>query len=110
MYHVLSDVYKRQARHHVHRGTAHIIGIIHPHHRHIRYIGINQRDTVLKHFFISSICDKNHIHIRINNNIPVSYTHLAKLKTAISATGYEVKGISSEAYEKKKGLYSFFPK
>ena len=34
----------------------------------------------------------------------------AKLKTAISATGYEVKGISSEAYEKKKGLFSFFHK
>ena len=31
----------------------------------------------------------------------------AKLKTAISATGYEVKGISSEPYEKKKGLFSF---
>ena len=30
----------------------------------------------------------------------------AKLKTAISATGYEVKGISSEPYEKKKGLFS----
>ena len=28
----------------------------------------------------------------------------AKLKTAISATGYEVKGITSEPYEKKKGL------
>ena len=32
------------------------------------------------------------------------------LKTAISATGYEVKGISSEPYEKKKGLFSFFHK
>ena len=30
----------------------------------------------------------------------------AKLKTAISATGYEVKGISSELYEKKKGLFA----
>ena len=29
----------------------------------------------------------------------------AKLKTAISATGYEVKGISSEPYEKKKVLF-----
>ena len=34
----------------------------------------------------------------------------AKLKTAISATGYEVKGISSQPYEKKKGLFSFFHK
>ena len=34
----------------------------------------------------------------------------AKLKTAISATGYEVKGISSEPYEKKKGLFSFLHK
>ena len=34
----------------------------------------------------------------------------AKLKTAISATGYEVKGISSELYEKKKGLFSFLHK
>lgn len=29
------------------------------------------------------------------------------LKTAISATGYEVKGISSEPYEKKKGVQIF---
>ena len=34
----------------------------------------------------------------------------AKLKTAISATGYEVKGISSQPYEKKKGLFSFLHK
>ena len=34
----------------------------------------------------------------------------AKLKTAISATRYEVKGISSEPYEKKKGLFSFLHK
>ena len=34
----------------------------------------------------------------------------SRLKTAINATGYEVKGISSEAYEKKKGLFSFFHK
>ena len=34
----------------------------------------------------------------------------AKLKTAISATGYEVKGITSEPYEKKKGLFSFLHK
>ena len=34
----------------------------------------------------------------------------AKLKTAISATGYEVKGISLQPYEKKKGLFSFFHK
>lgn len=34
----------------------------------------------------------------------------AKLKTAISATGYEVKGITSETYEKKKGLFSFLHK
>ena len=32
----------------------------------------------------------------------------AKLKTAISATGYEVKGISSELYEKKKVCFHFF--
>ena len=32
----------------------------------------------------------------------------AKLKTAISATGY--KGITSEPYEKKKGLFSFLHK
>ena len=31
----------------------------------------------------------------------------AKLKTAISATGYEVKGITSEPYEKKKGTVFF---
>ena len=34
----------------------------------------------------------------------------AKLKTAISATGYEVKGVTSEPYEKKKGLFSFLHK
>lgn len=34
----------------------------------------------------------------------------AKLKTAISATGYEVKGITSEPHEKKKGLFSFLHK
>lgn len=33
-----------------------------------------------------------------------------KLKTAISATGYEVKGVTSEPYEKKKGLFSFLHK
>ncbi len=34
----------------------------------------------------------------------------AKLKTAINATGYEVKGVTSEPYEKKKGLFSFLHK
>ena len=34
----------------------------------------------------------------------------AKLKTAIGATGYEVKGVASEPYEKKKGLFSFLHK
>ena len=34
----------------------------------------------------------------------------AKLKTAIGATGYEVKGVTSEPYEKKKGLFSFLHK
>lgn len=34
----------------------------------------------------------------------------AKLKTAISATGYEVKGVTSEPYEKKKRLFSFLHK
>lgn len=34
----------------------------------------------------------------------------AKLKIAISATGYEVKEITSEPYEKKKGLFSFLHK
>ena len=34
----------------------------------------------------------------------------AKLKTAISTTGYEVKGVTSEPYEKKKGLFSFLHK
>ena len=34
----------------------------------------------------------------------------AKLKTAISATGYEVIGITSEPYEKKKGLFSILQK
>ena len=34
----------------------------------------------------------------------------AKLKTAINATGYEVKNITSEPYEKKKGLFSLFHK
>lgn len=34
----------------------------------------------------------------------------AKLKTAISATGYEVKGVTSEPYEKKNGLFSFLHK
>ena len=34
----------------------------------------------------------------------------ARLKTAISATGYEVKGVTSEPYEKKKGLFSFLHK
>ncbi len=34
----------------------------------------------------------------------------SRLKTAISATGYEVKGITLEPYEKKKGLFSFLHK
>ena len=34
----------------------------------------------------------------------------AKLKTVINATGYEVKSITSEPYEKKKGLFSLFHK
>ena len=34
----------------------------------------------------------------------------ARLKAAINATGYEVKGITSELYEKKKGLFSFLHK
>lgn len=34
----------------------------------------------------------------------------SRLKTAINATGYEVKGITSELYEKKKGLFSFLHK
>ena len=34
----------------------------------------------------------------------------AKLKTAINATVYEVKGVTSEPYEKKKGLFSFLHK
>lgn len=34
----------------------------------------------------------------------------ARLKAAINATGYEVKGITSEPYEKKKGLFSFLHK
>ena len=34
----------------------------------------------------------------------------AKLKTSISVTGYEVKGVTSEPYEKKKGLFSFLHK
>ena len=33
-----------------------------------------------------------------------------RLKAAINATGYEVKGITSEPYEKKKGLFSFLHK
>lgn len=32
------------------------------------------------------------------------------LKAAINATGYEVKGITSEPYEKKKGIFSFLHK
>lgn len=31
----------------------------------------------------------------------------AKLKTAISATGYEVKGISSQPYEKERFVFIF---
>ena len=34
----------------------------------------------------------------------------ARLKAAINATGYEVKGITSEPFEKKKGLFSFLHK
>ena len=34
----------------------------------------------------------------------------AALKAAINATGYEVKGITSEPYEKKKGIFSFLHK
>ena len=34
----------------------------------------------------------------------------ARLKATINATGYEVKGITSEPYEKKKGLFSFLHK
>ena len=33
-----------------------------------------------------------------------------RLKAAIKATGYEIKGITSEPYEKKKGLFSFLKK
>ena len=33
-----------------------------------------------------------------------------RLKAAIKATGYEIKGITSEPYEKKKGLFSFLHK
>ena len=33
-----------------------------------------------------------------------------RLKATINATGYEVKGITSEPYEKKKGLFSFLHK
>lgn len=32
----------------------------------------------------------------------------AALKAAINATGYEVKGITSEPYEKKKGFFPFY--
>ena len=32
----------------------------------------------------------------------------AKLKTAINATGYEVKGVTSEPYEKKRDFFPFF--
>ena len=34
----------------------------------------------------------------------------ARLKAAINATGYEVKGITSEPFEKKKRLFSFLHK
>ena len=34
----------------------------------------------------------------------------SRLKTAINAKGYEVIGITSEPYEKKKGLFSFLHK
>lgn len=33
-----------------------------------------------------------------------------RLKAALKATGYEIKGITSEPYEKKKGLFSFLHK
>ena len=33
-----------------------------------------------------------------------------RLKATINATGYEVRGITSEPYEKKKGLFSFLHK
>ena len=33
-----------------------------------------------------------------------------RLKAAIKATEYEIKGITSEPYEKKKGLFSFLHK
>ena len=33
-----------------------------------------------------------------------------RLKAAIKATGYEIKEITSEPYEKKKGLFSFLHK
>ena len=42
-----------------------------------------------------------------NTDAPVDE---ARLKAAINATGYEVKGITSEPYEKKKGLFSFLHK
>ena len=33
-----------------------------------------------------------------------------RLKATLKATGYEIKGITSEPYEKKKGLFSFLHK
>lgn len=33
-----------------------------------------------------------------------------RLKAALKATGYEIKEITSEPYEKKKGLFSFLHK
>ena len=42
-----------------------------------------QHETVLKHFFVSGICDKNHIHIRINNNILSQHPIIFKASRAL---------------------------
>ena len=43
-------------------------------------------------------------------SLPNKTIEEAALKAAINATGYEVKGITSEPYEKKKGIFSFLHK
>ena len=61
-------------------------------------------DAVRKAFQVDKVTSSHSV---IISDGPVDE---AKLKTAISATGYEVKGITSEPYEKKKGLFSFLHK
>ena len=65
-------------------------------------------DAVRKAFQVDKVSSSHSIcETTLITDAPVDE---ARLKAAINATGYEVKGITSEPYEKKKGLFSFLHK